>query len=80
MASGQILRVRVANDNCSADYQIDDLPKGQLLRVTVTPHGLQPPNTEMDEQPPGVAEMTLTVAEPTRSGVDFVAELSMGPA
>lgn len=71
---GQVTSVSIADDVCRATYRIADPPKDVQLRVTVAQTGLQPTGggtAELVPTPPNVDLLRLTVAAPTRAGVDF---------
>jgi hypothetical protein len=79
--NGQIVAVTVADDTSHASYRIANPPKDRQLKVTVSQHGLHPTGggeAAMNPTVGGGDLVRLTVAEPARSGVDFVAHRVTG--
>jgi hypothetical protein len=76
IASGTITSVTPAGDLCHAAYRIADPPKDKLLTVVCNSSGL-PPELNMAPAVDNINVMTLTAAEPTRAGVDFVMHRSV---
>ncbi|WP_405766605.1 hypothetical protein OHU34_14005 [Streptomyces sp. NBC_00080] len=77
---GEVLSVIIAEDFCQVHYRIAEPPKGRQLKVTVAQSGLQGPDISVGPTTPNGDLVTLTVAQPTRTGVDFTAESFHGPA
>ncbi|WP_327108315.1 hypothetical protein [Nonomuraea glycinis] len=77
---GEIVSVTIAEDTCRATYRISEPPKGMQLKVTVKQNGLNGPG-EISIAPvvPDGDRMTLSVAQPSRTGVDFIASSFVGP-
>lgn len=78
---GEIVSVVIAEDTCRATYRIVEPPKGRELKVTVAQSGLRGPG-EISVGPvvrPDGDLVTLSVAQPSQSGVDFVAGSYQGP-
>jgi hypothetical protein len=77
VAAGEIVSVTIGDEECRATYRIAEPPRGRQLKVTVEQRGLRPPAGLNVEVGPVVMPngdlVTLTVAEPTRAGVDFKA-------
>jgi len=84
VATGEITAVTVTDQTSQATYRIADPPKDRQLRVVVEQHGLTPTGGGQAVMTPtagGGDLIRLTIAHPTRGGVDFVARrLSSGPA
>ena len=74
VANGAVTKLQVGDVTCSASYMITNLPKGKLLQVTVGQHGLQPASLSMVPTATGVDRTTLTVAQPVKVDVNFVAK------
>ncbi len=78
---GEIVAVRIAEDQCAADYRIVEPPKGVELKVTVRQQQMTaPPPNSVEVRPvtPNGDMVTLTPLEPTRSGVDFAVTVIKG--
>ncbi|MFI5952697.1 hypothetical protein [Cryptosporangium sp. NPDC051539] len=74
VAPGHIVSVTIADDTCHAIYRIPEPPKNQQLKVTVVQQGMHGPG-QVTMEPVGFESniLTLSVAQPSRSNVDFVA-------
>jgi len=72
-APGEIVSVEIGDLQCRARYRISNPPKERELKVTVGQQGLRGPGQTTDVVPvvEGGNLIRLTVAQPTRDGVDF---------
>ena len=73
---GEVVSVEVGEQVCRARYRIADPPKGQQLKVIVEQTGMQGgPGSSILIGPPAPNGdlVTVSVADPTRGGVDFEA-------
>jgi hypothetical protein len=80
---GQIVTVEIGDQECRARYRISDPPKGRELKVTIAQQGFQLPGLGqifiVPVVSPGGDLVTLSVAQPSRDGVDFRASWVEGP-
>lgn len=80
IGAGEIVNVLLAEGEYSADYRISGCPKGIELKVTVDPVGFPPGKiyVTFPEQNGGDV-VKLSVADPSRTNVDFRVDIHRGP-
>ncbi|WP_350247596.1 hypothetical protein RBB84_12355 [Rhodococcus sp. D-6] len=80
IGAGEIVNVRLTDGEYLADYRISGCPKGIELKVTVEPVGF-PPGVKYVTFPEqnGGDVVNLSVANPSRTNVDFRVDVYRGP-
>jgi hypothetical protein len=83
LSFGTITSVTIGDDKTSATYRAGGVPVDKALKVVVNQSALTPPGdagARMSPTAPGLDLVQLSAAQPTKSGVDFVAVRVGGPA
>jgi hypothetical protein len=83
LARGVITAVTIGDTTTIATYRITGLPVDKQMKVVVTTGALEPPGDAGARMAPATINadlVQLSAAQPTKSGVDFVAVRVGGPA
>ena len=82
LARGTITAVTIGDTTTTATYRISGLPVDKQMKVVITTGALEPPGDAGARMAPANTNLDLvqlSAAQPTRSGVDFVAVKVGGP-